>query len=718
MKAGKLRFGTAYYEEYMPCERLEQDVAMMQKAGINTVRIAESTWSTCEPQPGVFDFSHVVRVMDAMEAAGIDVIIGTPTYAVPSWMVRMHPEVMAVSKAGREHYGRRQIMDITNPTYMFYAERVIRELMKVTAHRACVVGFQLDNETKYYDTSGRNVQQMFVTYLREKFQDDLDAMNAAFGLDYWSNRVDAWEDFADVRFTINGSLGAEFAKFQRTLVDRFLQWQADIVKEYCREDQFLTHNFDYEWRGYSFGIQPQVNHFHVTVAGVDIYHKTQDELTGKEISFGGAVSRSLKGGENYLVLETEAQGQVGWLPYPGQLRLQAYSHLAAGANSVCYWHWHSIHNSLETYWRGILSHDFEENETYREVCRIGAEFAAIGDHLVNVKKKNEVALLVSNEALTALDWFPPEDVFAENGIRYNDIVRWMFDALFDLNVECDILWPESGNFSDYRVIVVPALYAAPDELLLRLKKYALKGGHLVVSFKSAFADENVKVSHERAPRILREVLGVSYQQYTIPGRNVGLVGRAEYGDVFSNNLLEAAAGSPASAAGTDRVPPEPAAVHGANGPGGAKSVPGFVFPVGEHRAEAFMELLIPEGAAVLAAYDHPAWGRYAALTYNRCGEGSAAYMGTMTDAAVLKAVLRLVLGEAGVDLSRADAGVTVREGINEYGRRVLYYLNYSPEKKSVRCEYTAQDLLGREIVPENEERNLEPWGLMILEELQ
>ena len=40
---------------------------MMQKAGINTVRIAESTWSTCEPQEGVFDFSHVIRVMDAME---------------------------------------------------------------------------------------------------------------------------------------------------------------------------------------------------------------------------------------------------------------------------------------------------------------------------------------------------------------------------------------------------------------------------------------------------------------------------------------------------------------------------------------------------------------------------------------------------------------------------------------------------------------------------
>ena len=71
----ELLFGAAYYDEYMPCERLEQDVAMMKKAGINTVRIAESTWSTCEPQEGVFDFSHVERVMDAMEKAGIQVAI-------------------------------------------------------------------------------------------------------------------------------------------------------------------------------------------------------------------------------------------------------------------------------------------------------------------------------------------------------------------------------------------------------------------------------------------------------------------------------------------------------------------------------------------------------------------------------------------------------------------------------------------------------------------
>lgn len=117
----KLLYGAAYYEEYLPYGRLQQDVGMMKAAGINVVRIAESTWSTCEPQDGVFDFSHVVRVIDAMEEAGIGVIIGTPTYAVPAWMVKKHPEILADTKAGRNLYGPRQNMDITNPDYLFYA---------------------------------------------------------------------------------------------------------------------------------------------------------------------------------------------------------------------------------------------------------------------------------------------------------------------------------------------------------------------------------------------------------------------------------------------------------------------------------------------------------------------------------------------------------------------------------------------------------------------
>ena len=675
----ELLYGVAYYDEYMPYDRLDKDVEMMKKAGINTVRIAESTWSTCEPQPGVFDFSHVERVMDAMEEAGINVIIGTPTYAVPTWMVKAHPDVLAETVRGRGIYGARQIMDITHPVYLFYAERVIRELMKRTAHRKCVIGFQLDNETKYYGTAGKNVQEQFVKYIREKFHDDLDALNYEFGLDYWSNRINAWEDFPDVRGTINGSLGAEFEKFQRTLVDKFLSWQADIVNEYRREDQFVTHNLDFEWRGYSYGIQPYVNHLHasqcLTIAGTDIYHPTQDDLTGAEIAFGGDLIRSLKQ-DNYLVIETEAQGFPGWTPYKGQLRLQAYSHLASGANSVMYWHWHSIHNSFETYWKGLLSHDFQENATYREACTIGNEFARLGKHLVNLKKKNEVAVLVSNEALTALNWFriqeqaPGADA---KSIYYNDVMRWMYDTLYHMNVECDFIWPESENLEQYKAIVVPALYAAPDELLIRLKQYVENGGTLIASFKTAFANENVKVSHQVQPHILSNCFGVHYDQFTFP-KNVGLTG-----EVIPEKTDQKGNAHPA--------------------------------------ANVFMELLVSEGAEVLASYEHYNWKDYAAITRNHYGKGQAVYIGCMTDEETLKSVYKAVLPEAGVEIPEYHYPIIVRKGLNDLGKTVCYFLNYSGMELEMPYDYkNGIELLENTAVENGTALQMPAWGVKIVEE--
>lgn len=679
MNMKELLYGAAYYDEYMPYDRLDKDVEMMKKAGINTVRIAESTWSTCEPQPGVFDFSHVERVMDAMEEAGINVIIGTPTYAVPTWMVKAHPDVLAETVKGRGIYGARQIMDITHPIYLFYAERVIRELLKRTAHRKCVIGFQLDNETKYYGTAGKNVQEQFVKYIREKFHDDLDALNYEFGLDYWSNRINAWEDFPDVRGTINGSLGAEFEKFQRTLVDKFLGWQADIVNEYRREDQFVTHNLDFEWRGYSYGIQPYVNHFHasqcLTIAGTDIYHPTQDDLTGAEIAFGGDLIRSLKQ-DNYLVIETEAQGFPGWTPYKGQLRLQAYSHLASGANSVMYWHWHSIHNSFETYWKGLLSHDFQENATYREACIIGNEFARLGKHLVNLKKKNEVAVLVSNEALTALNWFriqeqaPGADA---KSIYYNDVMRWMYDTLYHMNIECDFIWPESENLDQYKAIIVPALYAAPDELLIRLNQYVENGGTLIASFKTAFANENVKVSHEVQPHILSNCFGVHYDQFTFP-KNVGLTGEV---------ILKK----------TDQK--------------------GNAHPA----ANVFMELLVSEGAEVLASYEHYNWKDYAAITRNHYGKGQAVYIGCMTDEETLKSVYKAVLPEADVEIPEYHYPIIVRKGLNDLGKTVCYFLNYSGMELEMPYDYkNGIELLENTAVENGTALQMPAWGVKIVEE--
>ena len=676
----EILYGAAYYDEYMPHDRITTDVAMMKAAALNVVRIAESTWSTLEPQPGAFDFTHVDRALDAMQDAGIHVIVGTPTYAVPTWLVRSHPEVLAETSAGQRRYGARQIMNITSPAYRLHAERVIRRLIEHTAHRPGVIGFQLDNETKYYDVASHDVQSAFVRHLRELFADDLDALNRAYGLDYWSNRVDAWEDFPDVRGTINGSLASAFDRFRRSLVEEFLGWQAAIVREYARDDQFLTHNFDFDWGpGWSYGLQPSVDHFRaaraVDIAGVDIYHPTQSQLTGKEIAFGGDMTRSIKGGANYLVLETQAQGQPGWLPYPGQLRLQAYSHLASGADAVMYWHWHSIHSSFETYWRGLLSHDLEANPTYDEAGVIGAELARAGESLLHLRKDSRVAVMVSNEALTALTWFTIETGFPERvrpSIGYNDVLRWVYDALFELNLECDFVSPDTEGLDRYTMVVVPALYTAPESTLTRLREFVDGGGHLVSTFKSFVADEHVKVWADRQPHGLTDVLGLTYNQFTRPAD----VGLTLHGDLA------------ASAGAADDL-----------------------------TAQRFMELLRVDGADVLASYDHPAWGDYAAITRHRTGAGTATHLGTMVAPALLREVLALAARDAGLwHWSQDLAGVvTVRRGINPAGRHVTYLLNYSDAPVSLASPVAGRSVLDGADVEEGADLTIGRWDVLILE---
>ena len=99
-------YGVAYYWEYMPYERLDQDVELMQRAGINVVRLGESSWGLWEPEDGRFEYAWMDRVVDHMHRAGIKVIMGTPTYSIPAWMYKEHPEIVHHPSRRTNHHVR------------------------------------------------------------------------------------------------------------------------------------------------------------------------------------------------------------------------------------------------------------------------------------------------------------------------------------------------------------------------------------------------------------------------------------------------------------------------------------------------------------------------------------------------------------------------------------------------------------------------------------
>jgi len=663
-----LLYGVAYYEEYTPVDRVDEDARMMKAAGINVVRIAESTWGTLEPQPGVFDFSHVDRMLAAMNKQGIKVIVGTPTYAIPTWLAREHPNVLVVHPDGvRAQYGPRQNMDITDPDYRAAAERVIVALVDHVKDNPAVIGYQLDNETKPYGTSGPNVQAAFVAQMKQKWP-SLDALNQAWGLNYWSNRINRWEDFPSTNASINASMSNAFAEFQRGLVTDFLAWQAKLVRAHARPGQFLTQNFDLGWRETSYGIQPEVDHWKAAksldIAGIDIYHPSQDKLTGAEIAFGGDLARSIRNGQNYLVIETEAQGFAQWTPYPGQLRLQAFSHLASGAQMVEYWHWATTANAVETYWRGLLTQDYKPNPVYAEATTVGADFKRLGPKLAGMTKRNKVAVYVSNRALSAFNKFKP------SGIEYNQVLRPFYDALYRMNVEADILSPDSTmNLDNYKLIVVPALYAASDAEIARLNDYAKRGGHLVYTFKSGFSDENVKVRYATQPGAISEAAGVTYQLFTAP-ENV--------------------------------------------------SLDGDPFGVGEadNKARWWMEMLHPTTAKVVARYKHSSWPADAAMTRNTWGEGEVSYIGFMPSDAMIEKIMAGEVERAGVEPTMAGVRfpLIVRGGTLKNGHAVRYIFNYSATPQQVTVARAGTELLHDRKLASGQKIDLAAWDLAIVEE--
>ena len=149
------------------------------------------------------------------------------------------------------------------------------------------------------------------------------------------------------------------------------------------------------------------------------------------------------------------------------------------------------------------------------------------------------------------------------------------------------------------------------------------------TFKTGFSDQNVKVRSTRQPGIINEACGIYYSQFTLP-QNVSLKN-----DPF--------------AVGTDN-----------------------------NKVHSWMELITPVTAKVMAYYDHPVWGKYAAITQNNYGKGIVTYIGCMISDAVMKKILEDVLKKAGAwgpDQEILFPFIT-KSGLNENGKTVHYYFNY------------------------------------------
>ncbi len=635
----------------------------MAEAGFTVIRVGESVWSTWEPEDGVFDLDWLEPVLDEAHERGIGVLLGTPTYAIPMWLKRRYPEIAGESATGQPiGWGARQEVDFTHAAYLFHAERIIRAVVTRYREHPAVIGYQVDNEPGLRLLHNESVFQRFVDWLRHRYG-TVERLNEEWGLVYWSHRLSTWADLWRPDGNFQPQYDLAWRRFQTELVTDFIGWQADIVRELVDSSKFVTTCISYEQPG----IEDVDLSARLDIASGNAYYEMEDSLRHPNDApmAAGPMGWVVKGPwavshladlmwssrqAPFLVTETNA-GSIGFSsmnqsPYDGQWRQAAWLLVSRGARMISYWHWNTLAYGAETYWGGVLPHSGEPGRAYRELATLGGELARAGEAFASAEPDFDVAVLHDSDSKLALTTQAPFSAPGQffDPDAYRRIVGAFTRGVFDAKLQQRLVRPQqllpsrggelsAGEAAErYPVLVVAALYTAADEDLDFLAAYAESGGHLVLGPRTAYADPEARPREERQPAVLGKPAGVGYDELA--------------------NLA-------------DPVPVSGDPLAGA--------------------ATLVAELLEPDGAEVLARYDHPHLGRWAAVTTKAAGAGRITVVGTVPDQELAESLARWLVPEpaAGWQL---PASVTVSTSTTPASRarrlHVLHNWSWDPQTVS------------------------------------
>jgi beta-galactosidase len=680
-------FGAAYYPEYESADRIPIDLKLMREAGFTLIRVGESTWSNWEPRDNQFELDWLQPVLDGAYANGISVVLGTPTYAVPPWLMKKHPEIAAEVKTGiRMPWGSRQEIDTSNPTFRSYAERIIRAVVGRYAGHPAVVGFQVDNEPGNVLLYNAGVFAGFKSWLLGRYA-DIGAINEEWNLAHWAHRMTDIEEL----WTPDGNHVPQYdlawRQYQAELTTEYIGWQVELVNQYANAAQFVFTCIDV--------MRPAADGRAIALAGdvaaANQYHATQDQLGPQAAGdptfppsgswapfYAGDRSWAMRQAR-FIITETNATS-VGfpWYNYPafdGQWRQVAWAMIARGAKAIEYWNWHTMHASWESQWAGVLPHSFQPGRVYDQVAALGREITAAGIAVDALRPDASVGLLFSGSTRWAFEFQPPlqqqSDAPYKQGepdrAAYDRIVYRFYGGLSRAGHQVRVLHVEDvadltpGELvAALPAIVAPAIYLLSDALATRLVDYAAAGGHLVLGVRTGYANERGRIAPDRQPARLSTAAGVYY-------------------DEFSNLAA-------------------PVTVSG--------ELTGS--------AEGLIEGLIPVGAETIASYDHPHFGRWAAATTTPYGQGRVTYVGAVPDLELATSLGRWLAVDNPWRAQLIPGTVTAHSARNAANERIWFLHNFGFDPHSLTTPSPMIDVLTGERV---DTIALGKWDVRILKEV-
>lgn len=518
--------GTCYYPEHWPESLWEEDLDRMMECGIRVVRIAEFAWSKVEREEGVFSFSFFDRFLDLACQKGMQVIFCTPTATPPAWLTEKYPEVLNGTIDGvRFRHGGRRHYNYNSPVYQEKTRIIVEKFASHYGPHPAVIGWQIDNEincerNEFYSESDTAA---FRVFLKEKYG-TLDRLNDAWGTVFWNQTYTDWKEVYIPRTTPSNNTNPhqvlDYTRFISHSACRYVRMQSDIIKTYCKPDDFITTN----------GLFGNLDNQRMCRESLDVLmydsypnfayamedyprlkNVLQDRMWSRNLMEVRAVS------SNFGIMEQQS-GANGWntgmaapTPKPGQMTLWTMQSVAHGADYISYFRWRTCTMGTEIYWHGILDYSGRENRRIREVREIHRKLQAVREAAGSLYKAR-VAVLKDYDNI----WDAQLDV-------WHGDVEWssqeaIFLAAQKSHTPLDYVYLQEdttpGQLEQYQAVFYPHPSIMDEKRAAVLKTYLERGGTLIFGCRSGYKDLNGKCTMEKLPGLLRELTGTDIPEYT------------------------------------------------------------------------------------------------------------------------------------------------------------------------------------------------------------
>ncbi|MCS3841790.1 beta-galactosidase [Microbacterium sp. AK031] len=627
-------FGGDYNPEQWDPAVWREDVALMQQAGVNLVTVGVFSWAMLEPTPGAREFGWLDEVLDLLHGAGIAVDLATPTASPPPWLGIRHPETLPVDRDGvRLIPGSRNQFSPSSRVYREHAVAISRDLATRYAAHPAVRMWHVGNEYGQID-HGDEAAREFRGWLRARYG-TIDALNTAWGTAFWSQRYADFDEILPPRrmpYLVNPTQSLDFRRFTSDQMLVCYRELRDTIRD-AGALQPITTNF----MGFFAHVDYRSWAEDIDVIADDQYPDPASAESPIATALIQDLMRSLGDGRSWMLME-QAVSATSWRPHnlpktPQRARRDSLQAVARGADAICYFQWRQARAGAERFHSAMLPHAGADSDVFRGVVRQGEDLQRLSrsGRVLGSRIDARVAVLFDWSS-----WWAGEEPArpTERLSTMEQTTRW-YRQLWRRGVAADIVGAAS-DLDGYDVVLVPHAYIVRPETADALRRAAERGAHIVVGPFSGVADDNAQVLQGRSPVLLRDLLGVSGEEWS-------------------------------------GMPDEPTPLTGGLLTGGGD----VRWSASGHTAGILAERLRAEGADVLLTYAHGDLFGIPAVTRNRVGDGAAWYLGTVVSDSVLSLVIGDALAATGVD-GALGGSAELPDGLEAVCRGdVVFLLNHS-----------------------------------------